>query len=158
MAHSLTEMNIKQPILDLVKREFGSMLESPGSGIPPQEFPLKALKTTFKADFAYRIKQGGWLFIEDDSHGTCLSNLLKYAAWISETKPEMPIYLIHIIAPKDSGWVRLCRLEGERLNRTIINFTHIVISTPDWPEQNPKWLDFLRQEINKINRFGSTKR
>ena len=150
MAHPLTEMNIKQPILDLVRREFGSILEPPNSGVPPQEFQLKALQTIFKADFAYRIKQGGWLFIEDDSDGTCLSNLLKYAAWIGETKPKMPVHLIHIIAPMDSGWIKLCRLEGERLNRTITNFTHIVITTPDWPEQNPKWLDCLRQEIKKI--------
>ncbi len=152
MAHLHTEMYIKRPILDLVDREFGSILESPQSrtGCPPREFKWTIFNVPFWADFAYRIKRGGWLFIEDDSKGTCLSNLLKYAAWIIETKPEMPVYLIHIISPGDHGWVRLCCWEGQRLSREILNFTHVVIPTPNWPEQNPQWLDSLRQEIEKI--------
>jgi len=145
MTHPLTEMNIKQHILDLVRREFASVLES-----PIREFPLPALGSTFKADFACKIKNGGWCFIEDDSSGTCLSNLLKYSAWIDEANPERPIWVFHIISPEHSGWIELCRREGKRLNSIIQGFTHIIITTPDWPENDQKWLDSLRCKMKEM--------
>ena len=113
MAHlkTLTETNIKQPILDLIRREFALVLE-----FPIREFPLPALGSTFRADFACKIKAGGWCFIEDDSDGTCLSNLLKYSAWIDNNNPQRPIWIFHIISPENSGWVELCRRESKRLN------------------------------------------
>jgi hypothetical protein len=148
MTHPLTESNIKHPIRDLVIREFQSILSAPGSD--PQEFPLKALRTEFRADFAYRVTTGGWCFIEDDSQGTCLSNLLKYSAWIEENNPERPIIVFHIIAPKDSAWIALCQRESERLNRTITGFKHVIITTPDWPESEPQWLEDLQRKMSEM--------
>jgi hypothetical protein len=147
MGNPLTRARIKKPILDLIGREFASILEPPAQG--PEEYPLPALKTTFWCDFAYRIRSGGWCFIEDDSHGTCLSNLLKYSAWIEEARPPMPVVLMHIVSPEDSAWVRLCRREGERLQTTVPGFRHILITTPDWPEHNPKWLEQLRLKLRE---------
>ncbi|HOG69052.1 MAG TPA: hypothetical protein PK366_06725 [Fibrobacteraceae bacterium] len=148
MSHPVTLMNIKQPILDLVKHEFQSKLKAPDKG--PQEFHLLALGKEYKADFAYRINTGGWCFIEDDSHGTCLSNLLKYSAWIEETNPDRPIWVFHIISPRDSAWIRLCYRESARLNKTLQGFKHVIITTPDWPKTTPKWLDDLKCEMMKM--------
>ena len=147
MAHPLTIANIKKPILDLIRREFGSVLEPPAQG--PEEYRLQALASTFRCDFAYRIRSGGWCFIEDDSEGTCLSNLLKYDAWIEETHPPMPVVLMHLVSPVDSAWIRLCRREGGRLQATMPGFRHILITTPDWPEHAPKWLDQLRIKLQE---------
>jgi len=148
MAHPLTETNIKQPIRSLVHREFASILEPPSNG--PEEYRLTALQSEYRADFAFNIKTGGWCFIEDDSHGTCLSNLLKYAAWIDENDPKRPVWVFHIISPKDSAWVRLCRRESDRLNNTIHGFKHVIIPTADWPESGQQWLDELERKMRNI--------
>jgi hypothetical protein len=145
MRLSPTVVNIKKPILDLINREFQSTLELPSEGA--QEYPIHALGKIFKCDFAFRIRSGGWCFIEDDSEGTCLSNLLKYSAWIEETNPPMPVLLMHIVSPSDSAWIRLCRREGVRLQTALSGFKHILIATPDWPDQNPKWLVELRLKL-----------
>ena len=152
MTHPLTEMNIKQPIRSLVQRKFSSILNSPSIGA--EEYRLNALKSEYRADFAFQIKTGGWCFIEDDSHGTCLSNLLKYAAWIDENPPDGPVWIFHIISPKDSAWIRLCRKESERLNKTINGFRHVIISTADWPEDSPPWLAELEKEMEKMIKAG----
>jgi hypothetical protein len=153
MTHPLTEMNIKQPIRSLVEREFASLLDSPGAA--SEEYKLTALGSEYRADFAFQIKTGGWCFIEDDSHGTCLSNLLKYAAWIDEHPPSGPVWVFHIISPEDSAWVRLCKRESDRLNSALHGFRHIIISTADWPENNQPWLEELEREMSAPSEAGA---
>jgi hypothetical protein len=148
MVHPLTEANIKKPLLDLISREFASILEPPARG--PQEHPLPALNGTFKCDFAYNIKGGGWCFIEDDSDGTCLVNLLKYSAWIEEAHPEMPVVLVHVVQSERPAWVALCRREGKRLETALPGFRHILITTRDWPAHDPEWLLRVKESL-KLN-------
>jgi hypothetical protein len=148
MAHPLTPKNMKQPILNVVNRRFSPILAAPDRS--PQEFPLQALGKKFKADFAYTIKTEGWCFIEDDRQGTCLSSLLKYSACIDETNPERPIWVFQIIAPEGSAWIELCKRESNRLNNTIQGFTHVMITTPDWPEKDPKWVAELQRAMTKL--------
>lgn len=152
MVHSVTRDYIKKPILDLISREFTATLEPPVKC--PEEYPLPALNRIFKCDFAYRIRSGGWCFVEDDSEGTCLSNLLKYSAWIEETHPAGPVVLLHIVSPKDSAWIRLCRREGKRLQTTVSGFRHILITTSDWHDR--KWLDQLRLALKEAITANNT--
>ena len=153
MRPSPTEDNIKKPILDLINREFQFILEEPSEGA--REYPIHALDKTFWCDFAFRIRSGGWCFIEDDSDGTCLSNLLKYSAWIEEQNPPMPVLLMHIVSPSDSAWIRLCRREGVRLQTALQEFKYSLITTPDWPPQNPKWLVELRLKLKDATTASS---
>lgn len=151
MAHPVTEKCIKKPILALLAEpSFLRKIHPAKENGNPREFPLQALHTTFRADFAYRIVRGGWLFIEDDSDKTCLSNLLKYSAWIREAKPELPVHVVHIISPKDSGWIRLCELQRKKLVSEIEGFNHAMIKTKDWPEHDPAWLRQLRRLLKDI--------
>jgi hypothetical protein len=148
MTHPGTQSKIKRPILELINREFGSVLSIPDGG--PQEFPLLAIGKKFRADFAYRVRTGGWCFIEDDSAGTCLSNLLKYSAWIEENNPERPIWVFHVVSPENSAWVSLCKRESGRLNRTLPGFVHVIITTPDWSETTRGWLNDLHNEMKRL--------
>ena len=150
MSHPKTEKFIKEPIRKLLEeRAFASIFIPVKENGNPREYELPAFGTKFRSDFAYKITggKGGWLFIEDDSDKTCLSNLLKYSAWINENKPEGDVYVVHIISPKDSGWIQICR----QISKEIKRFTHVMITTQDWPEEdNPPWLSELRHHLKRL--------
>ena len=149
MAHPITEMFIKQPILKMLNEPCFAEIFTPAKDNNPREYQLEALGKKFRADFAYKISGKGWLFIEDDSEKTCLSNLLKYSAWLEENPTRESVYIVHIVSPEDSGWIRLC----EHYSKKITGFIYIMIKTNDWADS--LWLKELQINLNRIKKMAN---
>ena len=61
-----TENLVKAPITELLRDGHLHNFLIQADDEPHREYPLRAKGITFRADFASELRQGGWLFVEDD--------------------------------------------------------------------------------------------
>ncbi|HLA63544.1 MAG TPA: hypothetical protein VK610_03905 [Rhodothermales bacterium] len=142
---SRTDDLIKKPIGALVTRR-SDVLRPPPDG-PTREYPLAIGGTArrFLADWAFRLADGGRVFIEDDDDRRALHNLTKYWMWMDHHAIHDDVHLVHLIGP---GARDLVLFEAEQAKRALPRFHYYLIEVKDWAVED--WLGALEQVIDSL--------
>ncbi len=137
---SRTEELIKAPIEKLVHERFASVSLV-------REYPLgiQGRPRRFLADFAFRLPEGGWVFIEDDDAARALHNVAKYWMWMEDQDVSGVVHLVHLIGP---GARELPRFMGELVERANPRFRHHVVEVERWEDE--AWQDDLATIIERV--------
>jgi hypothetical protein len=147
---SLTEKKIKKPIADLFAQHPFRDAIIVSAQVPSRERVLPG--TSFKADFAFELSSGGWLFIEDDDAQRCLGNFVKYWFWMEQQKISVPASLVHVIGPGDPGQKLMLKFLQEKAHVTLPNFQSEVIFTESWDTE--AWLEQMRVALRRLLNFA----
>lgn len=102
-----------------------------------------------RADFCFRIKPNGYLFIEDDDGVRGLSNLVKYWMWCLE-KPERPVHFIHILEQSRSAELAKIAFIVDKMHDSLSGFQYHEIFIKNWQVSDELWLPELRKHLKYI--------
>lgn len=140
-----TEDFIKAPIAALAA-ERATVLLPPADG-PVREYPLVvAGERRFRADWAFRLRSGGWLFIEDDDSVRALHNVAKYWMWMEEHDVREPVHLVHLIGP---GHLDLPGFVGRKAFEDRPGFDYRPRPIADWRTPD-LWVPMLGALLDEI--------
>jgi len=109
------------------------------------------LEDRCKADFCFKIKPQGCLFIEDDDAQRASSNLVKYWIWCAAHRENRPVHVIHIVSPKRSAYVKNVQFLGKRMEESIPDFKYHLISIESWHAPDEVWLPDFRRCLKQID-------
>lgn len=144
-----TETLIKEPIRRLIAERFCDVLTSPTGG-DAREFTLRLPDgQTFRADWAFAVPSGGWLFIEDDDAARSLHNLTKYWMWLDATGQEGRVDLIHLVGPGQHAITEFTARMAEAAHPA---FHYHLVEVPAWSDT--AWITELAATLERILHSG----
>ncbi|MGH7594929.1 MAG: hypothetical protein ACREOI_01195 [bacterium] len=146
-----TEELIKRPILEILSAEELREIITPSID-GPREYSLVVNSFIFRADFAFDLPDGSWLFIEDDDAQRAVSNLAKYWMWMGFNKINYGVHLFHIIGPGLPSHKELCQFISAKISHYFPAFQYELIVAKDWKSLG--WREELKDLIHSLaNKF-----
>ena len=141
-----TEDLIKRPIERLAAERYGAALRVPKRGA--RAYPLPVGGRTYRADFAYRLPDDAWLFVEDDDAARAVANVAKYWRWLDAAPAGTRAHLVHLIGPRGPGAIELASFVSEQVPASLLDYRPIAVE--DW--HGGAWLDALTRTLDAVVR------